>query len=281
VKRRGRHSSAGACLLLTAALVGACKAKPAPERPPQVTKPAPAVLVGSVRLSAGFELPSYQATEMERKVLRHVGAGDLAQECTPFTVEDRQPVKLTSDGKLTGVSIIVTEFSIKPPELPIAYHDVAIRNCRLTPSLVVARINDVLRIKNEMTYPFMPGLAIQSFNQTLLAGQTKEFKLDQGGSAIPLTCGLTSPCGRTDIIVVAHPYFAVTDQTGEFRIADFPPDETVQVHAWHPLFDQSPLSVKVSRGEEKRVEFTLTPRPPPKPTEPPKRDPNDKTVYPQ
>jgi hypothetical protein len=269
------------CLLLMAALALACKAKPAPELPPQVKKPASAVLIGSVRLAAGYELPSYQATEMERKVLRHVGAGDLAQECTPFTVDDRQPVKLTSDGKLTNVSIVVTEFSIKPPELPIGYHDVAIRNCRLTPPLIIARVNDVLRIKNEMTYPFMPGLAIQSFNQTLLAGETKEFKLDQGGSAIPLTCGLTSPCGRTDIIIVSHPYFTMTDQTGEFRLADFPPDETVQVHAWHPLFNEMPVSVKVTRGEEKRVEFVLTPRPPPKPTEPPKRDPNDKTIYPQ
>ena len=50
---------------------------------------------------------------------------------------------------------------------------------------------------------------------------------------------------------------------GEFRIEDFPADQTVRIYAWHPLFFETFLNVRVERGEEKRVELVLTPKPPP------------------
>jgi hypothetical protein len=140
-------------------------------------------------------------------------------------------------------------------------HDVNIQDCRLTPSLVVARIGDMLRIKNEVNYPLLPGLGSESFNQTLNQGQTRDVPLDVGGVKI-LSCGFTSPCGRTDVIVLAHPFFAVTDAKGEFRFEDFPADETVRVNAWHPLFSETFVTTRVAFGETKSVELILTPTPP-------------------
>jgi hypothetical protein len=70
------------------------------------------------------------------------------------------------------------------------------------------------------------------------------------------------------VIILAHPFAAATDEKGEFRIENFPADETLRVNAWHPLFFDVFDNVRVERGEEKRIELVLTPKPPP---EPPKR----------
>jgi hypothetical protein len=87
-------------------------------------------------------------------------------------------------------------------------------------------------------------------------------------------------------VVVRHPVFAVTDGTGMFKIEDFPADETVQVSAWHPLFQDSTLSVKVGQGETKTLEFVLTPLPQkpaeaaPEPAAEPQPEESPKTVKP-
>jgi hypothetical protein len=141
-----------------------------------------------------------------------------------------------------------------------------IKDCRLTPRLVVGQLGDLINLKNEVQFPFMPTYGATAYNETLTPGQSKALRLDKAG-VDNVMCGFTAPCGRTDVIVVRHPVFGVTDDTGMFKIEDFPADETVQVNAWHPLFQDSTLSVKVGQGETKNVEFVLTPLPP-KPEQP-------------
>src|SRR4249919_1790958 len=98
----------------------------------------------------------------------------------------------------------------------------------------------------------MPGMTSDSFNQTLLEGSSRDVPLDIGGVKA-VTCGFSAPCGRSDIVVLAHSYAAATDAQGEFRIENFPADETVRLNAWHPLFFDTFINVRVERGEEKRV----------------------------
>jgi hypothetical protein len=260
-------------LACSAALLaaGGC-GKKAPPKPAAVAAPparAAAVLVGSVRLASGHELPSYPPEQMERSVLAHVKGGTFPDICTPPKTEDRTPVRVTPDGKLIGVMVAASEFSQHTPGATAArVHDIAIKDCRLTPTIVVARIGDSLRIKNEVNYPLFPGLGSDSFNQNLSQGQSRDVALDTGGVKI-LMCGFTAPCGRTDIIVLAHPFAAATDAKGEFRIDGFPADETVRLNAWHPLFGETFINVRVASGETKRVELVLTPMPPPPPPKPP------------
>ncbi|HEY2733302.1 MAG TPA: hypothetical protein VGI70_04920 [Polyangiales bacterium] len=226
---------------------------------------APAVLIGSVRLEPGRELPSYPPEQMERQVLMHVKGGTFPDVCSPPKILDRTPVRLSDDGKLIGVMAAASDFNRQPPAAKVgSLREVDIKDCRLTPNLVVARIGDVLRVKNEVNYPLFPGLVSDTFNQTLSLGQSRDIPLDSGGVKI-LACGFTSPCGRTDIVVLSHPYFAVTDDRGEFRIEDFPSDQTVRVNVWHPLFVDASVQVRLAAGETKRIELTLTPVPPPTP----------------
>jgi hypothetical protein len=280
---RGWVVGLGACLALVAATGCRKKAAEKPAVPlAEAPKPAAAkaVVIGSVRLAPGHELPMYSPEQMERAVLAHIKGGTFPDICTPPKTLDRTPVRLTADGKLIGVMLAASEFSHQSPAAAPKVYEVAIRDCRLTPRLVVARIGDVIHVKNEVKYPFFPGLGSDSFNQTLNLDQARDIPLDTGGVKI-LSCGFTAPCARTDVVVLAHPYFAATDEQGEFRIEDFPADETVRLNAWHPLFSETFETIKVAHGETKRVDLVLTPVPPPPPPPPPAPPPDKNSKGPK
>ena len=261
------------CVVLLA-LSGGCRKKE-PPKPTQTVAPLKkkAVLVGSVRFE-GDELPMYTSEQMERQVLAHAKGGTTPDVCSPPKLEDRTPVSLTPDGKLVGVMLAASEFSRRDDPAPPKTLHVTIRDCRLQPKLLLAHIGDTVHISNESPFPLMPGLGYETYNQTLTQGQWREIKLDSGGVKI-LSCGFSGQCGRTDVVVLAHTQATVTNDKGEFRLEDFPADETVRINAWHPLFFDTYQEVKVSPGEEKRVELVLKPKPPPKPPAPVVKDPNN------
>ncbi|HET8937320.1 MAG TPA: hypothetical protein VFN67_27950 [Polyangiales bacterium] len=251
--------------------LAACDCGKKPEKVEQAAPPAakkkPAVLIGSVRMEGG-ELPMYTSEQMERQVLAHAKGGTTPDVCSPPKLEDRTPVSLTPDGKLVGVMLAASEFSRRDEPAPPKTIALAIKDCRLTPKMIVAHIGDTLHISNESPFPLMPGMGAEAYNQTLTQGQTRDIALDSGGAKI-IACGFSGQCGRTDVIVLAHTQATVTNAQGEFRFEDFPADETVRLNAWHPLFFETYQEVRVSPGEEKRIELVLTPKPPPKPPAPP------------
>ena len=237
----------------------------APTEAPSKAKPA--VLVGSVRIADGQELPFYTHEQMEHEVLAHAKGGSIPDVCSPPKLEDRQPVSLTPEGKLVGVMLAASEFSQYRDPTPAKVFNIGIKDCRLQPKIIVARIGDSLHITNESDFPMMPSLGQETYNQTLTNGQSRDIKLDIGGVKI-LTCGFSGQCGRTDVIVLGHSQGTITDDKGGFRLEDFPADETVRINAWHPLFHETYQEVRVAAGEEKRIELVLTPKAPPKPREP-------------
>jgi len=259
-------------------LIAGCdcgKPKPAPEAKPSEPT-GPAVVTGRVVLAPGTELPEFTLDEMEHKVLQHVQRGAWPDVCTPPRVDDRRPVQRTADGFLTNVMVAASEFST-PVTRPPKTHLLTIHDCRLQPPTVVALKDDVLRIQNEIQFPFMPMYTPAPSSKTLIPGQNQDYKLDKLGHQ-PVRCTFTAPCGRTDVMVLSHTVAAVTDANGQFRLEDFPPNETVLINAWHPLFQPAEQSVRVAPGETKDIEIVLTPRPPP--TEPDKPAPATPTTTP-
>jgi hypothetical protein len=252
-----------AALLIVAATCGAggCgkpkSAQSSTSTPARAPAVAPTVVEGSVRLAEGYGVPSYVPESMEKKVLDHVSRAALPEVCTPPKTADRQPVKLSSDGLLSGVMLAASGFSSQFSRPPTV-HEVVIRDCRLEPALVVAMKGDTLRVRNDVDYPFMPTLDQYPVARTLTRGQTYEVALDKPG-VLPLLCGFTAPCGRADVVVMLHPFYTVTDASGSFRFPAFPDGESVTLSAWHPLFRETKQEVKVERGEHKRLEITLTP----------------------
>lgn len=250
------------CLALGSLACDGCGSQSPPPPAPTPSAPpaaAPTVLTGRVRLADGFELPRYARTDLERKVLANATRGAWPEQCTPPQVRDREPVQRSADGFLQGVMVAASEFKGAKPRPP-RVHEVAIKDCRLTPALVVAVKGDSIRLTNEVDFPFMPTLGRTTLVRTLSPGQHFDIKLEKG-DVQPVLCGFTAPCGRTDVLTMYHSVFAVTDEAGAFRIEDFPADQALQVHAWHPLFREAKLEVRVEKGQTKELEFVLHPDP--------------------
>ena len=241
---------------------GAKGSSTAPAPPPPPPKPAAGpvtgVLTGVVRLANGAPLPEYSDQQMERKVLSHTERAALPDSCSPPKINDRRPVQVTADGLLAGVMLAASEFTTQP-DVPPTTHAIKIEDCRLTPRLVVAKRGDTLRVTNTVpNYPFMPAFGNTTVVKTLIPGQNYDVPLDQPGVSA-VTCGFTAPCGRTDVVVLEHPYATVTDAQGHFRFEKFPADQAVTLNAWHPLFKEAKITVELGRGEERKVELVLEP----------------------
>jgi len=248
---------------------GSCDQTPQANTPGAPAEPETGVVVGTVRLAEGAELPAYPLDTTARPA--------PPEGCTPPRQRDGQPVRLGEGRGLAGVLVAAAEFSRAPSHQPVA-HRVAIRNCRLEPQLVAATRGDRIELVNETDYPYMPTLGPGGLLQALLHGETRELPLDTGRIHV-LGCAFLAPCGRTDVIVLSHDVFAVTGGGGRFRLERVPTGEPLEIHAWHPLFEEASATVTVRSGEEPtRVDLVLGPAPsrpeppPPEPSEGPAED---------
>lgn len=221
-------------------------------------------IVGVVRLVGSTEVPQYPESPVQVE-----GRPPLPPECTPPRLVDRTPVTIAEEsGGLAGLSIVVTgdEASWPVPGEPQT-HEVAIRDCRLTPSLLIATRGDRLRLTNETEYPFFPdvGDGMLQFRT-----EPREVPLDQGGVRT-IQCGFAAPCGRLELITLYHPIHGVSQPDGRFRIENVPADQEVRVTAWHPLFREAFTTTTVAAGQTVEVELTIEadqiriPEPPPGP----------------
>jgi len=84
-------------------------------------------------------------------------------------------------------------------------------------------------------------------------GEKKSFKFDSPG-AVPILCNV-HPEMSAYLVVVPTPYFATSDQTGNYKIENVP-DGNYTVIAWHEGAKNQPKPVSVS-GDAK-ADFTLS-----------------------
>jgi plastocyanin len=84
-------------------------------------------------------------------------------------------------------------------------------------------------------------------------GERKSFKFDTPG-AVPILCNV-HPEMSAYLVVVPTPYFATSDQTGNYKIENVP-DGSYTVIAWHEGVKNQSKPVSVS-GEAK-ADFTLS-----------------------
>jgi hypothetical protein len=71
---------------------------------------------------------------------------------------------------------------------------------------------------------------------------------------IPVKCNV-HPWMRAYIGVVAHPFFAVTEDDGSFTIKGLPPG-TYTIQIWHEKLGTQELQVTVGSKESKAVDFS-------------------------
>jgi len=84
-------------------------------------------------------------------------------------------------------------------------------------------------------------------------GEKRSFKFDTPG-AVPVLCNV-HPEMSAYIVIVPAPYFATSDQTGNYKIEDVP-DGSYTVTAWHEGAKNQ--SKPVAASGDTKADFTLT-----------------------
>jgi hypothetical protein len=228
--------------------------------------PRAIVIEGTVRIAEGAEAPMWPQNPLVLPPPRPA----IPEQCTPPQEGDRRPVVPTADGALPGVVVMLGDFEGDPPHEPET-HDVHIRDCRLTPSIVVATRGDTLHLHNDTPeYSFMPDLST-GLMTAILPGDDRELALGEAGVRT-LQCGFLAPCGRAEIVVLYHPLHAITDAEGHYRIEGVPAGSEIRIAAWHPLFQDDTQTITLRAGEHRTIDFTIRPARLRAPAPPPEHD---------
>ncbi len=110
------------------------------------------------------------------------------------------------------------------------------------------------KVQHNIFWPAINGNKKLSHNMgTWPSGEERPFKFDTPG-VVPLLCNV-HPEMSGFIIVSPTPYYALTDASGDFKIADVP-DGSYTVSAWHEGMKIQSKPVTVSG--KATVEFSLT-----------------------
>lgn len=125
--------------------------------------------------------------------------------------------------------------------------------CRYAPHVFVVRKGQTLRVLNpDRILHNVNGQprANRAFNIAMPREmEVTELRFDQvEETPFDIRCDI-HPWMRAYAMVLDHPYYDVTDASGEFRIGGLPPGEYV-IEAWHERLGAQRATVTVAEGEE-------------------------------
>lgn len=104
---------------------------------------------------------------------------------------------------------------------------------------------------------FSPGKA-EKFNLgTWGRGEVRDYTFSKAGEVV-LLCNVHSEM-ISYIIVLENPYFAVTDEKGNFKIENIP-SGTCLLRTWHEKMKSDPQEVIIAKGEIKEIHLELKKR---------------------
>lgn len=156
--------------------------------------------------------------------------------CDPTSQKKRDLERLLiskSGGVANTVVYLKNIAQGKAVELPAARQFLNQKNCRYEPHILLVPDNGTLQIKSSdhtlhtvhmsgaadynLPFPFVDQVVSRTMNREGL---------------VDLRCNAGHVWMNAEILVVPHPYYAVTDAEGNFELTDVPPGN-YQIVAWH------------------------------------------------
>jgi plastocyanin len=167
-------------------------------------------------------------------------------------------------GKVTagkGVSVVYVEAvagkTFPAPEKPLLMDQ---KSLSFQPHILVAPVGATVeflnsdKVAHNIFWPAINGNKKLGHNLgTWPTDQKRAFKFEAAG-VVPLLCNV-HPEMSGYIIVTPTPFYAESDETGTFKIADVP-DGSYTLTAWHEGFKTQSKPVTVSGGA--KTDFTLS-----------------------
>jgi plastocyanin len=240
-------------LLLLAACGGGADEAAAPEAAPQETfqvDPAVAASVSGTVKFAG-EAPKLAPINM---------GGDEECKATHEGPVYPETVVVNPNGTLKNVFVVVTAgLEGKTFEVPSAPVHIDQKGCTYVPHVVGLQAGQPLEVTNSdptlhNVHPLPHDNVEWNKSQAAGAGAIDE-TFAKPEFMIPVKCNI-HPWMRAYVNVVAHPFFAVTDENGAFSIAGLPPGD-YKLEAVHERFGSQEFQFKVAAGEKAAAEFTF------------------------
>lgn len=182
--------------------------------------------------------------------------------CVQLNDEKLTDDVLVSHGKLANVFIYVKSSSIldlyefKSPEGQVVLQH---RHCRYVPRILGVRVNQTLQVLNsDRTAHNTNSHPQKNLARNLLQrpeGDPIEFRYTQPETFIKFRCN-QHPWEIANVGVFDHPFYAVSDSGGTYKIEGLPPG-TYTIVAWHETLGDQPIDITVSPQESRKLNFSF------------------------
>jgi hypothetical protein len=156
--------------------------------------------------------------------------------CDPQAQKKRDLERLiiASNGGVANTVVFLKDITKgKAMDLPEGRQFLNQRTCRYEPHVLLVPDNGTLQIKSSdpvLHTVHMSGSA--DYNLPFpFANQTVSRTMNREGT-VDLRCNAGHVWMNAEMLVVPHPYYAVTDEDGNFKLTDVPPGE-YEIVAWH------------------------------------------------
>jgi hypothetical protein len=172
----------------------------------------------------------------------------------------QQTVVRAADGGLMNGFVSVKGSFPQAPASPPASAVIEQQGCVYHPRVQGVRVGQTLEVKNsDATLHNIHSMSVKGNDFNVgqpLAGMVYKYQLKTEEVLLHVKCDVHSWMTGY-VAVMSHPYFAVSDGTGAFTIANVPAGkQTVQV--WHEQFGELTQTVDVKVGSTTTVDFAYT-----------------------
>jgi hypothetical protein len=227
----------------------------------------------STRKSSGSEKKPYLRTGHEVTLSGKVSfTGDPPMARTIDTSSDPDCVEtipkmktediITQDGALANVLMFVVssqldDYTFEPMTSPATLEH---KGCRYVPRVMAIQVGQLLRIFNvdgtqHNTHP-SPKVNAQ-WNQSQGIGSPAIEKIfDRPEVAIKFRDNM-HPWEKAYVSVFSHPFFAISDSSGNYKIEGLPPG-TYEVFAWHETLGSKIEKVVLNPGDYRLIDFDFS-----------------------
>jgi hypothetical protein len=156
--------------------------------------------------------------------------------CDPQAQKKRDLERLlvSADGGVANTVVFLKDITKgKAMDLPEGRQFLNQRTCRYEPHLLLVPANGTLQLKSSdpvLHTVHMSGSA--DYNLPFpFANQTVSRTMNREG-LVDLRCNAGHVWMNAEMLVVQHPYYAVTDEDGNFKLTNVPPGD-YEIEAWH------------------------------------------------
>lgn len=167
---------------------------------------------------------------------------------------------------IKNVIVYLHTRGLELPELPRSKQTLTLanQNCRFEPHVLVMQAGDTLRVTNEDEVGHNTNLSFinnSPRNSTVQRGADQMFTLVESELApIPVACNI-HPWMTSYLVVLDHPFVAVSGENGELAIPGLPVGQKLVFRVWHEAGRIDEVTVDDTQTSWKRSRFEVDVQP--------------------